>query len=212
MQTIGGRGTGVVRTTVIPGPPRVIIFRFYWSNEHVGEKGRRIFYAGNHRWKEEEIKWNGVLIRKFHGSILKNCPISSWSNWVGSDWIVKLVPRRFVSISCPDDRSNYPFPGVYKSAINSFVPTFYRRNLHVNRSNEATSGPASDGNEPSRAFGKRKRRKPSGDRKRIDDHALSLSLSPLLVPLRGEIIERWGNNGAPLCANSKVARLPNTRI
>lgn len=41
---------------------------------------------------------------------------------------------------------------------------------------------------------------------------LSLSLSPLLVPLRGEIIERWGNNGAPLCANSKVARLPNTRI
>lgn len=49
MQTIGGRGTGVVRTTVIPDPPRVIIFRFYWSNEHVGEKGRRIFYAGNHR-------------------------------------------------------------------------------------------------------------------------------------------------------------------
>lgn len=48
MQTIGGRGTGVVRT-VIPDPPRVIIFRFYWPNEHVGEKGRRIFYAGNHR-------------------------------------------------------------------------------------------------------------------------------------------------------------------
>lgn len=48
MQTIRGRGTGVAKEPRLFQTPGLLFSVFYWFNEHVGKKGGRIFYAGNH--------------------------------------------------------------------------------------------------------------------------------------------------------------------
>lgn len=55
--------------------------------------------------------------------------------------------RKSVPMTCPDDRSNYPFPDATRCAHQLLRSPFYRRNLHVNRF-AANIWKARDENEP----------------------------------------------------------------